>query len=297
MYSYSKKVTIVRQREDESLVSEITPLTRTTCDASSNGDAAGEYDVTPKEESLLGRTKQKGRLVESLERIARPSSPSEIALVSGVSGVGKSALITASLRERTVQEGGFFVTGKFDASLLSYPFAALVSALSDIGDLIEQTTDIKEAVSASIRKTLSVEDVTVLSSVVPNLPLISGYEDILKDDSGDTVVASGPAKPASPKRLASLLRTYLAAVACQGIPLVLFMDDLQWADDQSLEIIEALATDHRSQNSLMVLSCWRSDEVRACSRLSSLIDSLRSKHVGRASESSVVVDFWFDGHL
>ena len=292
---------------------------------------------------LVGRQQELGELNSALERIAQPDGPSELCMVSGISGTGKSSLVNALRRPVTLQKNGFYVSGKFD-QLRNDPFSAIVEAFSDLCDLVVQ--ELTEDQRVQILDVLD-KEYTILVKLLPNLRRLrsmSRSNSDEKDDEDDeeeerneagvgvprnrnarttdqrdnddspdnhndavdaTVTPTTPSAPppentslvADDDSDGDLVESAVAAnngkdvfarfkFACRRFmqavssvtaaqhPVLLFLDDLQWADEGSAEVIRSLLTDRDSRNVLYVCS-YRSECIDELSvPMRSLIDGV-----------------------
>ncbi|WP_437509926.1 AAA family ATPase [Sorangium sp. So ce1099] len=223
---------------------------------------------------LFGREREQQALREALAR-AR-GGEAELALFSGPSGVGKSALVGA-LRDEARLAGGLFAAGKFDPLQRGTPYAALAQAfraiarrrLSDSAEALERwATAARAALGANAR---------ILVDMAPELARILGEPPALLEVS-----------PAEAKhRFQLTVQRFVRATATAEHPLVLFIDDLQWADAPSLALLEAIATDPEIGH-LLLLGAYRDDEVdgapppRALPPLRALVEATRAS--GRRAE-------------
>jgi len=185
---------------------------------------------------------------------------SECILVHGESGVGKThalEVLRKNLKSKKHECRGFFVSGKFDQlQTNSKPFSAIVEAFSEICDLIEQSRD--KAYTKEVRKNLqlvlSQDEGIMLAKLIPNIDIIMD-----RTIDNDTMIHSmGPAQPAFVK-LKLLCRSFLSAVATDEHPIVFVLDDLQWADDGSMEIFRSISSNMDSKHCLIV-GVYRDDE-------------------------------------
>lgn len=175
----------------------------------------------------------------------------EVVLVSGYSGVGKTSLIRELVRP-VVQARGAFVAGKFEQFNRGRPYASLLQAL---GGFVRQLLSEPEARIAAWRDRLLgglSGDGRVLTDVLPELELILGEQ--------PPVVELPPTEAAN--RFQIVFRRFVRTLAGRDHPLVLFLDDLQWADLPTLTLLESLATD-ADAGFLLVLGAYRDNEVDA----------------------------------
>ncbi|MGK3990342.1 AAA family ATPase [Sorangium sp. So ce136] len=217
---------------------------------------------------LFGREREQQALREALAR-AR-GGETELALFSGPSGVGKSALVGA-LRDEARLAGGLFAAGKFDPLQRGTPHAALAQAfraiarkmLSDSAEALERwATAARAALGANAR---------ILVDMAPELARILGEPPALLEVS-----------PAEAKhRFQLTVQRFVRATATAEHPLVLFIDDLQWADAPSLALLEAIATDPEVGH-LLLLGAHRDGEVDGAPPLRALVEATRAS--GRRAE-------------
>ncbi|WP_437836217.1 protein kinase domain-containing protein [Sorangium sp. So ce1153] len=217
---------------------------------------------------LFGREREQQALREALARARRGET--ELALFSGPSGVGKSALVGA-LRDEARLAGCLFAAGKFDPLQRGTPYAALAQAfraitrrrLSDSAEALERwATAARAALGANAR---------ILVDMAPELARTLGEPPALLEVS-----------PAEAKhRFQLTVQRFVRATATAEHPLVLFIDDLQWADAPSLALIEAIATDPEVGH-LLLLGAHRDGEVDGAPPLRALVEATRAS--GRRAE-------------
>jgi len=215
-----------------------------------------------------------------------------VAFVSGISGTGKSALIREFVQNLSTTTGvpePLFLTGKFDELAGADPFSAIVEAfgglatmLLDDEEMLENTTDYTEdliRIQRDVKRYLGKEDIAVLTKVVPALTkLFSGsrHSSISTANTNPTrsitmeksnlVVEfrnknnNEASTQNASNRLRYVLQLFTRTIATSKRPIVMFLDDLQWADNGSLDILQALVTDKRIKH-FMFLGTYRSDEV------------------------------------
>ncbi|WP_437725643.1 AAA family ATPase [Sorangium sp. So ce861] len=217
---------------------------------------------------LVGREREQRALREALARAREGET--ELALFSGPSGVGKSALAGA-LREEARLAGGLFAPGKFDALQRGAPCAALAQAFRAIARRrLSDSAEALEGWAATCRAALG-ESARVLVDMAPELARILGEPPPLLEVS-----------PADAKhRFQLAVQRFVRATASAEPPLVLFIDDLQWADAPSLALLEAIATDPEIEH-LLLLGAYRDGEVGEAHPLRALLEAIRAS--GRRAE-------------
>ncbi len=203
-------------------------------------------------EKLYGREKEVVDLINVFENIIKGNR--EIVFVSGYSGVGKTALIN-EVHKPISREQGRFITGKFDQFKRNIPYAAIIQAFQDLikGILVLNKEDLhfwKTKIQNSIG-----DDISVIVDVLPDLGLII--------DSYPPA-RSLPAHEAQ-KRFHELFHRFVCVFTDR--PLILFLDDLQWADISSLELLESLVYD---VSNLMFIGAYRDNEINSIHPFSQL---------------------------
>ncbi|MDY7226060.1 AAA family ATPase [Hyalangium rubrum] len=197
---------------------------------------------------LYGRETEVKLLLNAFERVAREGRP-EWLLVRGYSGIGKSSVVN-ELHRPVVQRRGFFLSGKFDQLQRDVPYATLAQAFRG---LVQQLLAGGDAQVESWRKRLLEAfegNGKVLLDVVPELEWVTGPQ---------PVVSELPPQEAQ-NRFHRLFLRFLGALSTPGRPLVLFLDDLQWADFASLELLKYLST-HPDTPPLLWVGAYRDNEV------------------------------------
>ena len=213
-------------------------------------------------ERLYGRDAEQEALQDAFERVA--TGCCELVLVEGNSGIGKSAVIREARRSLAGSEG-FFIEGKFDQYRRNVPYDSLVQAFRH---LVLQL--LAEGPSALAAWRSAVEDAVgangqVLVDVIPELELLLGPQ---------PPAATLP-PGAALNRFGLVFGAFISVFARPEHPLVLFLDDLQWADAASLKLLQLLTTDSQREGLLVVGAC-RDDDVDALRRVSDTVNALRA---------------------
>ena len=196
---------------------------------------------------LYGRAAETRVLLESFQRTARGSV--ETVAISGQAGIGKTALVQ-EIYQPITHRRGYFVAGKFDPLQQNVPFSALVSALQD---LVQQLlTESEEAIDAW-RKAIHAAvhpNGRLITDVVPELALIIGPQ---------PPVSELEALEAQ-NRFNLVFRSFLQVFCKREHPLVLFLDDMQWADPASLHFVTQMVTAPDTE-ALLLVTTYRDNEV------------------------------------
>ena len=238
-------------------------------------DISDKFQIPQK---LYGREGEVETLLRVFERVANPTqSNSELMLVTGYSGIGKSALVKEIYKPIT-QKWGYFISGKFDQFQRNIPYSAVVAAFSDLArQLLTETEEILQ----EWRKKLVAAVGTigkVIVDVIPEIELIIGEM--------PEVPELGPTE--SQNRFNLAFSNLIRAVASQEHPLVIFLDDLQWVDSASLKLIELMMTDEKTEY-LLIIGAYRDNEVNQFHPLMLTVEKLRElgKIVNKITLSSL----------
>jgi PAS domain S-box-containing protein len=210
---------------------------------------------------LYGRERQLAQLMTAFEQVG--AGPSELVLVSGYSGVGKSSLIR-ELYKPLVGRRGYFIAGKFD-QVLRVPYGALLQAFRElVQQLLTEDEEQVSAWRARLTEALGA-GAPVLAEVVPEVTSILGPQ--------PPAPALGPAETQNRFRL--VFQSFLRALARRDHPLVIFLDDLQWADNATLNLLEPLLVG-ADIDSLLLIGAYRDNEVDAPHPLNRAIAELEA---------------------
>ncbi|WP_437947152.1 AAA family ATPase [Sorangium sp. So ce296] len=212
-------------------------------------------------EKLYGREAETQAVVAACERAA--AGAVELFLISGHAGVGKSALVR-EVYKVLAQRPGYFVSGKFGQLKQRTPYAAIAQAF---GELCERMLAEGEEPVARWKARLSAALGAigqVVVDVIPELERVVGPQ--------PAVQPLGPTE--SKNRFSLAFQTFVRAVAEEHL-LVLFIDDLQWADPASLRLLELLMTDPDGRG-MLVIGAYRDQEVDDAHPLARLVRDLRA---------------------
>ena len=223
----------------------------------------GERDIAERLEipqKLYGRDREVGLLVEAFERAARGSL--ELILVAGYAGVGKTSLVQ-EVHKPIVAQRGNFISGKFEQFKRGIPYASLIQAFQQF--VRQVLTDREEVIKGWKTKLLDAlgKNAQVMVDVIPELELIIG--------SQPPVGELAPAE--AENRLHEVVRGFVRSLAADH-PLVLFLDDLQWADLPSIRLLERLASDPGTSH-LLIIGAYRDNEVDATHPFMLSLDEIR----------------------
>jgi PAS domain S-box-containing protein len=213
-------------------------------------------------EKLYGRDREIKNLRASFDRVGTGSRP-ELVLISGYSGVGKSALVM-ELHTALVSSSGLFASGKFDQQKRDIPYAALAEAFQS---LVRHLLAKSDADLAPWRDALC-EALDPLGGLivdlVPELQLIIGDQpsvpEVLPQDAQ--------------RRFQFVVRRFVGVFAGPDHPLALFLDDLQWLDVATLDLLEHLLI-RSDLRHLLLIGAYRDNVVDAMHPLRRKLDAIR----------------------
>ncbi len=198
---------------------------------------------------LVGRDTELSVITEAFDRVSRGGV--EVVLVTGEPGIGKSALIN-EVHKPIVAKRGYFISGKFDQFHRAVPYSAIIQAFQSLARQILSESD--KALNTWKQKLLWAlgPNGKVITDVIPEIELIIGKQ--------PDVPALGPEE--TQNRFRFFFKNFVRVFADRQHPLVFFLDDLQWADSASLNLIQTLAVDP-NLNSLLFMGAFRNTEVAA----------------------------------
>ncbi|WP_449418330.1 trifunctional serine/threonine-protein kinase/ATP-binding protein/sensor histidine kinase [Phormidium nigroviride] len=226
-------------------------------------DKSGQFLIPQK---LYGRESEVAALLEAFERISNPPtglSQVEIMLVSGYSGIGKTSVVQ-EVHKPIVRQRGYFTTGKFDQFKRNIPYAAIIQAFSEL--IRQQLTETTEQIAiwkSELLKALGVNG-QVIIDVIPEVELIIGNQPEIPELE----------PTASQNRFNLVFKQFISVFTKKSHPLVLFLDDLQWADLASLKLIQLLMTDYDSEY-LLLIGAYRDNEVSPTHALISTLEEIQ----------------------
>ncbi len=224
-------------------------------------------------EKLYGRTREIDTLVSAFERVVARGT-TEVVLVSGYSGVGKSSIVN-ELHKALVPARGLFAGGKFDQLQHDIPYSTIAQAFQNlVRPLLGQSQPELEHWRGSLREALG-PNAALLTNLIPEIELMTGEQPPVTDLS--------PLE--TQRRFQMVFRQFVAVFARRGHPLVLFLDDLQWTDTASLELLRDLAT-HPDVHDLLLIGAFRDNEVGPGHPLLNALDAIRNT---RSSVHDIVI--------
>ena len=214
-------------------------------------------------EKLYGREAEIEALLAAFDRVVASGKP-ELVLVSGYSGIGKSAIVN-EIHKSLVPPRGLFASGKFDQYKRDIPYSTLAQAFQS---LIQELLGKNEGELAPWRNALQDalrENGRLITDVIPELGLIIGEQQPVPDL---------PPQEAA-RRFQLVVRRFVGVFAQSSRPLALFLDDLQWLDAATLDIVADLFA-HDDVHYLLLIGAYRENEVDFSHPLMRRLEEMRS---------------------
>ena len=213
-------------------------------------------------EKLYGREREIETLLAAFDRVLTGGRP-ELVLVSGYSGIGKSATVN-ELHKALVPPRGLFASGKFDQYKRDIPYATLAQAFQSLIRTLLGKSDAELAAWRDALREALGPNGRLMIDVVPELKLLIGEQ--------PPVVELPPQQAQS--RLQLVFRRFLGVFARPEHPLALFLDDLQWLDAATLDVLADLLTQADAQR-LLLIGAYRDNEVNSTHPLMLKLDAIR----------------------
>ncbi|MEM1393019.1 MAG: AAA family ATPase [Cyanobacteria bacterium P01_H01_bin.150] len=223
-------------------------------------------------QKLYGRENQINQLLDAFERISKGNR--ELILVSGYSGIGKSSVVY-EVNKPITQKRGYFISGKFDQFKRNIPYASLIQALSSLMQqlLTESTAQLEQwrnkilaAVGTNGQVIIDViSEVELIIGKQPEVPQLGGTE--------------------AQNRFNRVFTEFINVFAKKEHPLIIFLDDLQWADSATLKLIQILIAESETKY-LLLIGAYRDNEV---SPTHPLIQTLEEIEKNKATVNNIIL--------
>lgn len=211
---------------------------------------------------MVGRDREKQQLLSEFNKVC--SGVFRAALISGWSGIGKTRLIQ-ELQLPIVAHSGYFTSGKFDQFKKHIPYSTLIQAFTSlIKTLLSEDKDRIEYWRQRIGEQLG-DNGRLMIDLVPELELIIGPQ--------PNVVDLPPVEARN--RFNDTVGRFIAALASAKNPLTLFIDDLQWCDAATFDVLESFFDNSAEYPWLFWVGAYRHNEVDSGHRLNRLIERIK----------------------
>jgi histidine kinase len=224
-----------------------------------------QSDVSPRfqlSQKLYGRAQELLQIISTFEKAAHGQT--HLLLVSGYSGTGKSALVSEIYKPITARKG-YFIEGKFDQYQRAIPYFAIVNAFNSLIHILLTEPESKLMRIKSRMLEVIGQEGKVLIDVMPTLELIIGPQPPVAEIDGAD----------AQNRFNYVFQRWLSAICSDQHPLVLFIDDLQWADSASLDLLKALLLN--ANNSFLCICAYRDNEINSAHPFSIALNQLEEQ--------------------
>ncbi|BAZ14352.1 ATP-binding region ATPase domain protein [Calothrix sp. NIES-4071] len=216
-------------------------------------------------QNIYGREQQIEKLLTACERVRQGKT--ELMLVSGYSGIGKSALVKEMYKPTTCQKA-YFIAGKFDQFQRDIPYRAVAIAFQElVRQLLTESVDQVQKWREKIIAAVGVNG-QIIINVIPEVELIIGSQPAAKEL---------PSQEAQ-NRFNLVFLNFIRVFCQKEHPLVIFLDDLQWADLATLKLIQMIITDTDTRY-LFLIGAYRDNEVSDAHPLMTILSSIQKQRV------------------
>ncbi|MDZ7950853.1 AAA family ATPase [Nostoc sp. DedQUE09] len=226
----------------------------------------GQRDISDRfliPEKLYGRESEVKTLLEAFGYVANGGS--QLMLVAGFSGIGKTAVVN-EVHKPIVRWNGYFIKGKYDQFNRNIPLSAFVQAFRDLmGQLLRESDTQLEQWQSKILAAVG-ENGQLLIEVIPELEQLIGKQPAIAELSGG----------AAQHRFNLLFQKFIEVFTTPEHPLVMFLDDLQWADSASLNLLKLLMSQSNG-GYLFIIGAYRDNEVFAAHPLMLMLDEIKKE--------------------
>ena len=247
----------------------------------------GERDISDRfliPEKLYGREQEVSRILNAFERVTQGSA--EMMLIAGFSGIGKTVVVN-EVHKPIARQRGYFIKGKYEQFQRNIPFSAFVQAFRDLMTKLLSEADVQlQNWKDKILQALG-ENGQVLIEVIPELASIIGQQPSVSELSGS----------AAQNRFNQLMQKFVNVFTSEEHPLVIFLDDLHWADPASLKLLQLLMQD---SGHLLVIGAYRDNEVSSTHpfimtvedlvKTGAIINTITLKPLGEIDLNQLVAD-------
>ncbi|MEK8128797.1 AAA family ATPase [Paenibacillus filicis] len=197
--------------------------------------------------TLYGREHEISFLLQAFQSVCCGST--EAVYVSGPAGIGKTSLLEEVFLRRRSWRGTFYITGKFEQISRETPYYPMIQAFRGLlRHLLGASSEQVEAWRSRLGNALKSNE-AILGAILPEVKLLIG----------DFTAAEELPPDEAKKRFFYAFRRFVQVLASKENPLVLFIDDLQWADASSLQLIHSILCDPEIQY-FMFVGAYRDTE-------------------------------------
>ncbi len=216
---------------------------------------------------LYGRERELGALKSALSSFGGMGA--SFLLVSGYSGIGKTSIVEEAVH-RIVMEGARFVSGKFNPMEQGIPYSAIVAAMRVLSRVAISEADDPAAARRRVLDALGA-NARIIGDVIPEFGALIGVAQ-----------APGALDPVGEKnRFHRVLAQFVGVLATRSAPLIFHLDDLQWADLPSIDLLEYFVMSTELEN-VAIIGSYRDNEVRDGHPFRAMLDRVEAAAQARA---------------
>ena len=223
-------------------------------------DFSGQFQIPQK---LYGRESEIITLLEAFDRVS--SGKAEAIIVAGYSGIGKTVLVHEVHKPMT-EKHGYFIAGKFDQFKQNIPYYAITQAFNEFcRSLLKESSETLQNWKSKILDAVG-NNGQVIIDVIPDLELVIGAQ--------PAVAEVGPTE--AQNRFNLYFLNFFKALCDKDHPLIIFLDDLQWADLPTLNLVNLMMTDSDTQF-LLFIGAYRDNEISDVHPLPRILDNIQKQ--------------------
>lgn len=218
----------------------------------------GQHDISNRfiiPQKLYGREKEIEILLSDFEKITNRDKSKALVVVSGMPGIGKSALVD-ELQKSIIAKRGYFISGKYEQYRRDKPYSAIIQAFHElVRQILSESSDMIKIWKERLISALGSHG-KLITDVIPNVELIIGKQ--------PDVPVLGPQETRN--RFKFIFEKFTNVFPAKEHPVVLFLDDVHWADLASLQLMKNIITNSEIQNFFLIIS-YRDTEVNEANPL------------------------------
>ena len=214
---------------------------------------------------LYGRDAEIAKLLATYEEVRAGTTERALVLVHGYSGIGKTSLIS-ELQSPLIRDHGYFISGKYDQLRGNVPYSSLIQAFQSLVQQLlteseDRLTDYRNRILSALGG-----NGKVIVDIIPQIEHVIGPQSELPP--------LGPAE--NQNRFNRAFLAFSSVFGSAGHPLVLFVDDLQWADIPTLSLLRLMLL-NPDNRFLLIIGAYRDNEVDTAHPLAKILSDLRDK--------------------
>ncbi|MGM0452952.1 MAG: AAA family ATPase [Thermodesulfobacteriota bacterium] len=212
-------------------------------------------------DALYGRQDPLRTLCQEFERVCEGKAG--IVMISGYPGVGKTRLVE-SFKSYVMENEGYFITGRFEQLQQNIPYSAFIDAFGRmIGQILTESAGQVEAWRKRLLSALGA-NADIITTIIPELQYIIG--------TPAEVAELSPAD--AENRFTLTFDKFFRAFGTPAHPLVIFIDNMQWADSASLEQMATFFTKSPARH-ILFIGAYRQNETAANHPLPAAIEHIQ----------------------